>query len=181
METFFSLLDKEGNAYLTGRVRDEFATTVNAFQTESMGGINAFIIKLSENEIVYSTFLGGSGDDSRNDLGFFAVDEEGSAYLTSSTNSKDFPLVNPTQDQPFGNQFDVDIYLTKLDATGKGIYSTYLGGSEQEGLPRLSITNSGHIYILGATSSKDFPIFNAFQPLNGGGKTDGFLTIIGNN
>src|SRR5262249_50119935 len=98
-------LDGSGNAYVTGSTfRGNFPVTPGAFQAAFRGGVfvgDAFVTKLnaSGSALVYSTYLGGSSDDSGNGI---AVDGSGNAYVTGSTQSFNFP-VTPGAAQPFGN------------------------------------------------------------------------------
>jgi hypothetical protein len=75
--------------------------------------------------LVYSTFLGGSGNDMGSGI---AVDGAGSAYVTGRTGSADFPTTLGAFDTTFNG--DLDAFVTKLNPTGSGLmYSTYFGGS----------------------------------------------------
>ncbi len=121
----------------------------------------------------YSTYLGGSGDDGSRGI---AVDASGSAYVTGSTSSVDFPT---------GGAFDVtlggteDAFVTKLNATGSAIvYSTYLGGSGTDGGGDIAVDASGNAYVAGFTNSTDLPTLNPFQAAYGGGSSDAFVTKL---
>ena len=73
---------------------------------------------------MYSTYLGGSGDDFGHGI---AVDGSGNAYVTGYTNSTNFPTTNPLQASNGGG---TDAFVTKINAAGSArVYSTYLGGS----------------------------------------------------
>jgi hypothetical protein len=84
-------VDSSGDAYVTGYTdSSDFPITPGAFQTTSAGGPDVFVAKLngSGTGLVYSTYLGGSG----NDQGFgIAVDSAGNAYVTGAASSTDFP------------------------------------------------------------------------------------------
>jgi hypothetical protein len=121
-------VDSAGNAYVTGQTDSSDFPTVNPLQSSLKGGQNAFVTKLNStgSALVYSTFLGGSGNDSG--IGI-AVDSSGSAYVTGSTTSGNFPTVNPVQSQGNGIQ---NVFVAKLNPAGSAlVYSTYLGGSTQ--------------------------------------------------
>ena len=129
-------VDHSGMAYVTGYTKSSnFPTTSGAFQTAFGGGqSNAFVAKLDPTKsgsasLVYSTFLGGSGDENLQDFlrDILAVDFNGSAYVTGTTTSTDFPTLNPIQATSGGG---FDAYVAKLNPAGSSlIYSTYLGGS----------------------------------------------------
>ena len=111
----------------------------------------------SGNSLLYSTYLGCSSNDFGNDI---AVDGSGSAYVTGSTYSTDFPTKNPYQtDQP-----DADVFVTKLSPSGNSlVYSTYLGGNSDEGGHGIALDGSGSAYVTGGTGSTDFPTQNPYQ------------------
>src|SRR5881397_4065978 len=122
------------NAYVTGETASrDFPTTPGAAQTTFGGvgliGFDAFVTKLNPtgSALVYSTYLGGSVDDS----GFgIAVDAAGNAYVTGLTTSSDFPTTPGAFQATFGGGFE-HAFVTKLDTTKTGpnslVYSTYLG------------------------------------------------------
>ncbi len=123
----------------------------------------------------YSTYLGGSDMDYANGI---AVDASGNAYVTGYTASTDFPLVNPAQSSPGGGAcsdgVDViacfDAFVAKLNPTGTAlVYSTYLGGSNEDYGTGIALDASGHAYVTGYTNSTDFPVRQALQPQNAGG------------
>lgn len=125
--------------------------------------------------LVYSTYLGGSGLDTGADI---AVDSSGNAYIVGSTNSSDFPTLNAFQPTFAGGAYDV--FLTKLGPSGVRLYSTYLGGSGDDTGTGIAVDTAGNVYLIGSTTSSNFPVVNASQPSNGGGGgSDAFITKIG--
>ncbi len=174
-------VDADGNAYVTGWTNSSgafstapFPTTEGAFQTTYGGGASdAFVVKLdaSGSAFLYSTFLGGSGNDEGHAV---AVDASGMAYLTGLTTSPDFPTVNPLQ----GLRGVYDAFVTKLNVSGSSlVYSTYLGGSGDEAGHGIAVDASGNSYVTGRTDSSDFPTKLPFQPTNGG-SVDAFVTKL---
>jgi hypothetical protein len=124
--------------------------------------------------MAYSTFLGGSEDD----YGYaLAVDSSGSAYVTGETSSTDFPIDDAYQN-PFGGGND-DAFVTKFSTSGSSlVYSTYLGGSNNESGEGIQVDSSGKAYVTGYTHSTDFPTQSAFQGTHGGGDKDAFVTVL---
>ena len=173
-------VDLFGSAYLTGYTANtHFPTTLGAFQTAFNAGstYDAFVTKLSPdgNALVYSTYLGGAGEDIGLAIG---LDLSGAAYVTGSTTSGGFPT-SPTayQTNLRGSQ---DAFVTKLKPDGLGIaYSTYLGGTGTETGRAIAVDFFlGNAYIAGDTvSSTSFPLSNAYQSSFGGGK-DAFVTKL---
>jgi hypothetical protein len=156
-------VDEAGFAYVTGQVESsDFPTTSGAVQTSFGGGpSDAFVTKLSTDgsAVVYSTLLGGAGNDLANVI---AVEESGDTYLTGFTQSTDFPTSNPI----FGTlRGTTDAFVAALTSDGASLrFSTFLGGSlgSDEGLD-IAVGPEGHIYVAGGTASRDFPTVNPFQ------------------
>jgi hypothetical protein len=174
-------VDSGGNAYVTGYTYSSDFPTANALQAFFSGGItDAFVTKINPtgSALVYSTYLGGSGDD----LGLgIAVDSAGNAYITGQTCSTDFPTKNPLQAAYGGGGVSAcgDAFVTKIDPTGSAlVYSTYLGGSTQDFGAGIAVDSMGNVYLAGSTSSTDFPTKNPLQPIYGGGQYDTFAAKI---
>jgi hypothetical protein len=169
-------LDSSGNVYLTGYTNSTNFPTSNPFQSTcnncSSSSYDAFVTKLNPtgSALVYSTYLGGSG----NDQGWgVAVDSLGAPYLTGNTNSTDFPTALPFQPNNSGGD---EAFVTKFDPTGTTlVYSTYLGGSAIDDGRAIAVDTSGSAYVTGYAFSTNFPTVNAFQP-NKAGSNDAFIT-----
>src|SRR5207253_16724 len=87
------------------------------------------------------------------------------AYVIGTTRSTDFPAVNAAQGSPGGGSKDV--FVTKLNPSGSAIvYSTYLGGNDQEEGLDIAADAMGNAYATGWTYSKNFPVKNALQATN---------------
>jgi hypothetical protein len=170
-------VDSTGNGYVTGQTNSTNFPTANPLQATLKGSYNAFVTKLnpSGTALVYSTYLGGSGND---DGTAIAVDSAGEAYISGNTSSTDFPTANPVQASNAGGGNDA--FVSKLDAAGTTLlFSSYLGGSSNELGQAIAIDASGNIYVAGSTSSTDFPTTpGAFQGSYGGGGSDAFLAKI---
>jgi hypothetical protein len=123
--------------------------------------------------LTYSTYLGGSS----NDGGFgIAVDSAGNAYVVGNTQSADFPTTGPYQ-ATYAGGLD-DAFVTKLNAAGSAvIYSTYLGGSDDDWSTGIAVDTAGSAYVTGYTYSTDFPTANALQAANAGNE-DAFVTKL---
>jgi hypothetical protein len=159
-------VDSVGSAYVTGYTRStDFPTTTGAFQTAYAGGYDAFVTKFNAagSGLVYSTYLGGNDDEYGIDIG---VDSAGSAYVTGFTFSTNFPTT--TGAFQTANAGSYDAFVTKLNAAGSGlVYSTYLGGSQNDFVSSIAVDSVGSAYVTGYTSSSNFPTttgaFGAFQ------------------
>lgn len=160
--------DSLGNVYIAGTTYSEnLWVTADAFQTTNEGGSDGFVTKLSPaGSLVYSTYLGGKGDDA---IYALAVDTLGNAYITGRTESKNFPSSDTTIEQKHS------YFAAKLNATGTGlIYSTRrLGGQT------IAVDVSGNAYVAGGTNEIDFPTTpGAFQTNFGGGQVDAFVAKL---
>ncbi len=124
--------------------------------------------------IVYSSFLGGT--NSEQGLGI-AVDAQGSAYLTGSTFSNDFPVVGAFQGSQ--NSFPSDAFVVKVNPSGTSlVYATYLGGSSSEVGNAIAVDAQGSAYVVGNSFSDNFPITGgSFQDARDG-SGDAFVTKL---
>jgi hypothetical protein len=162
-------LDTLGNIYVAGETTSSNFPVLNPFQFGPGGGNDAFVSKLSSSGArLYSTYLGGIGNDRATAI---AVDASGYAYITGSTYSPNFPMVNAFQSTLGGGQ---DAFAAKIGVSGTSlVYSTYLGGgggsvSAPETGNGIAVDSAGCAYIAGATSSSNFPTLNPLQSaLNG--------------
>jgi Bacterial Ig-like domain (group 3)/Beta-propeller repeat len=120
--------------------------------------------------LAYSTYLGGTGDDDGSGI---AVDADGNAYITGYSASTDFPTQNPLQGapgSPNGQSFHAnDAFVTKINAAGTAIvYSTYIGGNDEDEAIGIAVDSDKYAYITGLTRSTNFPTVNALQPTYAG-------------
>ncbi|HEV3021971.1 MAG TPA: SBBP repeat-containing protein, partial [Pirellulales bacterium] len=172
-------VDASGDAYVTGTTASNDFPTANAFQPAigyGYGYYNAFVTKLNAagSALVYSTYLGGKGNDSGNGI---AVDAAGEAVVAGSTQSTNFPTANALQ-TAFGGGGQ-DAFVAKFSAAGSSlVYSTYLGGGGSDSGAGIALDSSGNAYVTGTTSSTNFPTSNPLQSANGGGG-DAFVAKIG--
>jgi uncharacterized protein (TIGR03437 family) len=183
-------VDGFGDAYVTGYTLSADFPSVNALQPTYGGSGDAFVAKLNGagSALVYSTFLGGSGDENSGLVLDFtpscaiAVDRLGQAYVTGKTASQDFPVVKPIQAGLMG---DTDAFVAKIDTAGSAlIFSTYLGSSfsgdseyAERGLA-VSATDAGAVYVTGQILKSDFLTVNPVQKSYGGGLSDAFIAKI---
>jgi hypothetical protein len=141
------------------------------------------VAKLNPNgsALVYSTYLGGSSHEAMLWGGEIAVDASGSAYVTGTTSSADFPTTgNALQPAPGSGPNSGDCFVTRLNADGSAlVYSTYLGGSDLEHGLGIAVDDSGAAYVTGATWSVNFPTTaNALQPASSSVVPDGYIAKL---
>ena len=173
-------VDSSGNAYVTGSTASEDFPIKNALQASNASNPDylhdVYVAKLNArgSDLVYSTYLGGTG----NDTGFaIVVDSSGSAYVTGSTSSSNFPAKEPLQ--VYGGGSYSDAFVVKLNPAGSDLaYSTYLGGGLNDGGRDIAVDTRGAAFVTGSTESTDFPVLNAVQDHNSGGNSDSFVAKI---
>jgi hypothetical protein len=182
-----SCRDKEGNIYIAGTTPSKnFPVTPGAYNTNYSGGKSAaggdiFVTKLSPecDKIIFSTFLGGSGDE------FFptiCIDAINCIFIYGTTESKDFPLSSDVDKKSFDSKSE--LFLSKLSNDGKVLlYSSFLGGTakKNKGSGNIIASKKGDIYLCGTTDAEDYPVTpNAIQSkING--ETDIFISVFDNS
>ena len=177
-------IDAAGNAYVTGTTigaTNDFPTTPGAFQTSYKGSnipgpvSDAFVTKLNPagSALVYSTYLGGNGADQAFGI---AVNAQGSAFITGSTSSSDFPTASEAFKIYAGA---IDAFVAQLDAAGAAVpYASYLGGGGNDTGTGVALDSLSNIYVTGNTASPNFPVFpNAYQASTSGGQNAFFAAI----
>jgi len=199
-------VDPSGNVYVAGfTISRDFPVTATAAQTTYKGAEpqnafyhlgDGFIAKLNPagTALLYSTFLGGSGDDA---VTAIAVDASGSLYATGATSSVDFPVTGGGLQKtyagplilPFAERIVGDAFVVKLKPDGSGlVYSTYLGGGGDDAGHAIAVDLGGNVFVAGSTASGNFPITPdaAQKTLAGAGGEhnngdligDGFLAVL---
>ena len=183
-------VDAQGEAFIAGETRSRnFPITAGAFQ-QSFGGGNskvygaggdAFVAKLDAagSRLIYSTFLGGSGEDGAHTV---ALDSAGDAFIAGGTASSNFPTTANAVQRSYAGGSDIveagDAFIAKLNSTGTGLlFSTYLGGSSGDVAGSVSLDAAGNIYVQGNTTSTNFPTAHALQGALAG-KSDAFLACL---
>jgi hypothetical protein len=169
-------VDSSGDAYIVGSTSSANfpITSSNVFQPTFGGNTDAFVAKLdpSGSHLLYSSFLGGSDVDYG--LGI-ALDQFGNAYVTGSTQSTDFPTVNPIQS---GNAGNGDAFVAKVNTQATAlVYSTYLGGGSADVGQGIAVDLGGSAYVVGYTYSTNFPTYIPYQAKNAG-SVDAFITKL---
>ncbi len=171
-------VDGGGNAYVTGSTASiKFPATPGAFDVVYNGGsIDTYVAKMNAtgSALVYATYLGGSQYD---EGGGIAVDGDGNAYVTGYTGSDDFPTTAGAFDT--SSSISGDVFVTKLNSAGTGlVYSTLMGGGNVDRGNGIAVDSSGFAYVIGYTSTNDFPTTeDAFDTTVNGG-LDAFVAKL---
>ncbi len=168
-------VDSTGNIYVTGDTNAVDFPIAKPAQPRHGGSTDLFVTKLSADgsKILYSTYIGGSGDD----VGYgIAVDSAGNAYITGDTSSTNFPVEKAFQ-KALGGMFDA--FALKLSSDGsKLLYSTYIGGTQGDRGDAIAVDGSGNAYVTGYTYSTDFPLLNPIQKAFTDGNVHCFVTKL---
>jgi hypothetical protein len=166
-------VDGAGNAYVSGRTGSGFPT-VNPIMGWQ-GGFDLFVSKLNAtgSALIYSTYIGGSGDESTIQDVPLTLDGQGSVYVAGTTTSDDLPVTpGAAQTNRGGGR---DAFLVKLNPAGSAIvYATYLGGTGDDEALGVGVDAFRRVILVGETRSSDFPLANPFQSTFGG-TADGFI------
>ena len=166
-------VDASGSAYVAGFTDSLNFPVTNPVQGLNGGGNDVFVAKLSPagNSLIYCTYLGGAADDRASGI---AIDAQGSAYVTGSTTSHDFPVRSALQSKLAGYR---NAFVVKLNPAGNSLaYSTYLGGNASDAANGIAVDASGAAYITGDTTSFSFPS-TGFQRSTHGGQ-DAFVAKL---
>lgn len=171
-------VDLLGNAYITGSSESlNFKLTSNAFQTVHQGGwSDAVLTKLnaSGSKLLYSTYIGGNGDDVAHSI---AIDDFGNACIVGRTESTDFDIT-PTAYQS-DNAAGRDVFVSKFNTeNGSLLYSTYIGGNNNDVGLSVALDAPDNVYITGLTWSSDYDTtLGGFQTTSAG-SYDLFVTKL---
>jgi len=178
-------VDSGGDAYVTGSTYSVDFPTQNPLpgQAASVGSGDAFVSKLNANgsALEYSTYLGGTNDDSANGI---ALDGPGHAYITGSTTSPDFPTKDAFQPQPGSPEpYLHDAFVAELSPDGSAFeYSSYLGGKGDDVAQGIGVDASGGAYVVGEADGQNtsgFGTFPSVDPLAKPADTgDAFVTRV---
>jgi uncharacterized repeat protein (TIGR01451 family) len=169
-------VDASASAYITGVTYEtNFPIRNPAFQSTCLAcpQQNGFVSKLSPSgsSLAYSTYLGAPGSN----LGLaIAVDSSGNAYVAGDTLSG-FPVTTNAFQKKIGGILDG--FITKLNPSGSAlIYSTYLGGSDNDEISGLALDKYRTVYVTGTTASSNFPLKASLQTYEN--DTQAFVTTL---
>jgi len=172
--------DAKGFIYVAGQTfSSDLPLAGNSSQATFGGGTDIFMAKIDPNaapgsQVVYATYVGGASNEN---FGGMAVGPKGDVYLTGSTISNDFPMVNAAQGSLAGTGA-TDAFVVWIDSSQSLAYSTLLGGTKAEAGQAITFDGTGRLYVTGDTVSDDFPASSGFQTGRAGTSQDAFFAII---
>lgn len=169
-------VDGNANVYITGYTNSVDLPTTSAVQPTHAGDVcgpeagpcfDAFVAKLNSDgsSWTYVTYLGGGGDDLAQAI---AVDGAGSAVITGTTTSRNFPTRRALQSDWGGGE--TESFIAKFGSSGLQLeFATYLGGSGDDFSTGVVLSAGGDIYLAGYTNSPDLRVTDSLQPADAGG------------
>ena len=169
-------VDGSGSSYVVGYTTSSNFPRVGT-TTAKKTGEDVFVAKLGtvtpNLQIIYSTYIGGSGNEHGRGI---TVDSSGSAYIAGYTTSSNFPRVGTTTGFAGGTY---DAFVTRLgtETPLALIYSTYIGGSDDDNARGIAVDGSGSTYITGYTTSINFPVVGTTTGY--ATNTDAFIAKLG--
>ena len=184
--------DTQGNLILAGSTNSSnFPTKAGLFPGLTNAADVAFVAKINPaesgaNSLIWSTFLGGSYNDQ---AAAVALDSSGNIYVTGETFSSNFPLKNAFQssfstaanctDSSGNANTCAHAFVSKFSADGKTLlYSSYLGGTNQDEAFGIAVDASGNAYVTGQTFSTDFTTSGSVYQNSQKGSGDAFLSKV---
>ncbi len=172
-------VDSTGAAYITGAAQSDgtFPVTTTSLCDPGVYGFDcsyAFVTKFdpSASTLLYSTFLGPYNYASPVSI---LLDSQSDAYVLTSTTSPQYQTVNPIQ--AYDNGLDVLLVEINPDASAQ-LFSTFLGGASDEMPTGMALDSEENVYVVGGTSSSDFPVTQGTFQTQYAGSNDGFLAKI---
>lgn len=172
-------VDANGCALIAGRTESFGFPRVASFNPDKQLGSQGFVCKMNPmgTGVVYSSYIGGNGGDNAYAL---AVDQAGNAYVSGTTTSKDFQVLNPFQAENAGGGHDtgdLDAFALKVAPDGSLVYATYLGGTGLDYARAIAAGPNGTAVVAGYTTSTDFPLVRPSRA-SLAGMTDAFVTCF---
>ncbi len=172
--------DNSGNLYLVGSTESsDFPTTSGAYDQTHNGEEDAFVVKLnsSGSALLYATYVGGSENDYGTGV---AVDNNGRAVACGYTESSNFPTTNGAYDTDHNGEEDA--FVLRLNPAGSNlVYSTFLGGDDDDEAHDVMLRGNGMAIVCGYTKSTDFPTTNGAYDQSHNGSKDWFVTALNSN
>lgn len=174
-------VDSQGYAYISGTTEDSNSFPGNWLGSTTGGNEEIFITKLNQNgtDVEYSVKFGGTNGDIGGDI---QIDKDGNVYITGYTRSSNFPQVNGLPEGYHTGSCAylpcADVFVSKINNQGTELlYSTLLGGNDNDYGYSIALDINNSIYITGSTHSDNFPLY---MPMNSSlnGFSDAFLVHL---
>lgn len=172
--------DGRGGLLAAGYTKSRDFPTGASLQPELRGVSDLFLTRLRMDDlaVTFSTYFGGSGDDSGWGV---TADGAGNPVVAGITDSTD--LATSTGAFQRTSRGGTEAFLAKFEGPGfRTAHVTYLGGTKDDSSgydgDDLKVDPAGNVWLAGLTASHDLPLRHATQTAFGGGETDGFLAAF---
>jgi hypothetical protein len=178
-QSWYLIKDSVGNLLISGGTSSiNFPTTIDAYQKSLNGRTDVYLSKIdsSGSSMIFSTLIGGNDHDWGGSLG---VGSNSEIYLSGSSKSNNFPITPGCYDSSY-NGGDGDIFISKMNSTASSlVYSTFIGGSNNEWASSLVLDKNNYAYITGITWSDNYPFTkDAFDSSYSGFMDDAIISVI---
>ncbi|MDD2386798.1 MAG: gliding motility-associated C-terminal domain-containing protein [Bacteroidales bacterium] len=162
-----------GSTYIGGSGNDGLNYQLHLNDPDPNTGIN--YILMHGNDSLYYNY----GDGARGEI---IVDDKDMVYVGTNTFSNNFPAgINPGFQPTSGGKQDGIVFKLNKDLSLM-LWSSYLGGTEDDAIFSLSLTEDGNVIVAGGAVSTNFPVTaGAYNTTHNGGTTDGFVAKINQN
>lgn len=148
-------LDANDRIVVVGSSRSPNFPLRNPIQNDIKAALStAFVSRLSADgrNLVHSSYVGGSSGEG---LIGVAIDEQGNAFVSGGSTSKDYPLAQPVQPVSGGN---ADAVLSKISPEGRLLFSTFWGGPAEESFAGIVLRKDGMLFAITASGTEAFPL-----------------------
>lgn len=178
-------VDDEDNLYMYGLTRSSNLPGLTG-SGSYLGSFDTFIVKFDAvGQLLWSAIFSGIDNDD-NDGGIAINNETDEIYICGATKSTDFPILNV---EGAYNHSTIEGgnngFITKVNSDGELLWSTFIGGNEWDYLTDLEINANGDLFVLGFTSSTDYPNVTLEGAYNNasfnGGMNDGIVMKFDEN
>lgn len=178
-------VDDSGGVYIRGTTESSDFPTSGADDNSLGGSSDVFVAKFdSDGALRWSTYLGGSGQESGSgygDNGIVFDPSTNAVYVPGWTDSGDFPQVGPNS---LGHTSGHDVFVAAFSTTGTLLWTTQAGGGGEDHGSGVAADGAGNIYVSGWTASADFPTTNGYDTTYNGSAAspwpygDGFVARL---
>jgi len=172
--------DGKDGLFAVGYTKSRDFPALSPVQEDLRGTSDLFLtrLRIPDLALTFSTFLGGTGDDSGWGV---AADRMGNPVVAGITNSTDLPVARKAFQR--SAQGGLDAFVAKLEGPGyQSVSLTYFGGTKDDSSgydgDDIKVDPAGNVWLVGLTSSRDLPLRDPMQPAYGGGDADGFLAVF---